>query len=234
MHTSLLLIALLGPAAAPDAVGSDAPRWQESYRAARDAGRKAEKPLAVFVGQGTKGWEQATEEGKWTRRTRQLLAEHYVCVYVDATSPTGQGLARALEIGSGNGLVLSTRNGEDQAFAHDGKLTRGELEETLQKYASASSIRQTEQLARARYTALTYPDSTMRPVASATPTASTSSVGTVPQATYQPAYQPTYQPAYQPTYQPAYQPTYQPSYAPAASYGSFGGFSGGGRGGAGC
>lgn len=230
MHTSLLLVALMGPGAAPETKVSEALSWQASYQTARNAGRSAKKPLAVFVGSGSKGWEKVTEEGGLTRRARQLLSEQYVCVYADVATTEGKNLAKALDITSGSGLIISTRNGEDQAFAHDGKLTRGELEESLQKFTGVTDIRRTESLARVRYTNVNYPDGSMRPV-SGTIATSTTQNGIVPAGYAVPQ-----QGSYVPTIQHAYQPSMSyGGYAAPASYGSYGGgFSGGFSSGGGC
>jgi hypothetical protein len=208
MHTSLLMLALAGPAAAPAPVLLGGPNWQESYRTAREVGREQGKPLAVFIASGPGGWEKLTDDGKPTRRARQLLAEGFVCLYVDRTTPEGRRLADAFEVPSGNSLVLSTRDGEGQAFAYRGTMSRAELEETLRKYSNGKVVRQTETLDRARYSYLGYPDSSMRPAAAPGPQATTPSYGTATPAGYSP-------------------PT---MYAPM----SFGGFRGGFSGGGGC
>jgi hypothetical protein len=218
MHTSLVLVALMGPGAAPAVAAPEAPSWQVSYEAARAAGRQRNKPLAVFLGSGPAGWEKLTEEGGLTRRSRQVLAESYVCVYVDQASPAGRKLAQAFEVSSGTGLVVSSLDGDAQAFCYRGTMSQGELDETLRKYASVGSVRQTETLSRARYASLTYPDGSMRP---STPT-------------YQPVVTqvaPTTQVSY--SYAPAsYAPpmNYAPAYYGGYSGGFGGGFSGGGGG----
>jgi hypothetical protein len=207
MHTSLLLFALMGPGAAPAAMAApEAPSWQESYRAGRQVGRERRKPLAVFIGSGPAGWAKLTDEGGLTRKARQLLTASYVCVYVDLDSPEGKGLAGSLEIGSGTGLIISDRLCEQQAFWHQGTMSRGELEETLQKYTAVTTVRQTERLDRMRVASLSY-DASQRPAANA------------------PAYQPTYT-----TYAPASY-VVPATYAAPAYYGGFGGYGGGFSGG---
>jgi hypothetical protein len=218
MHTSLVLIALLGPGAAPAVTAApEAPSWQESYRAAQAAGRERGKPLVIFIGSGPAGWQKLTEERGLTRRSRQLLAEGYVCVYVDQASVEGKKLAEAFEVSSGTGLIVSSRDGDAQAFWYRGTMSQGELEETLQKYTSVTTVRQTETLSRARYTSLTYPDASMRPA-----------------STYQPLVSQTV--AAPVSYSHAAPASYAaPTYAPPMSFGGFGGgFSGGFSGGGGC
>ena len=166
MHTSFLVLALLGPEAAPFAASPEAPIWQDSYRAALKAGREQEKPLAVFVGTGPSAWDSLTDDGKPTRGARQLLADSFVCLYVDRSTPEGRKLAESFEMTGANGLVLSTRDGEGQAFAHVGKMSRAELEESLRKYGNGKVVRRTEALERVRYASAQYPDGSMRPVTS--------------------------------------------------------------------
>lgn len=168
MHTSLLLLALAGPGAAPaPATTVDGPNWQDSYRAAREVGREQGKPLAVFIGSGPGGWEKLTDNGKPTRQARQLLAEAFVCLYVDRSTPEGRRLAEAFEVPAGPSLVVSTRDGEGQAFAHQGTMSPAELEETLRKYSNGKAVRRTETLERVRYSYYGSPDTSMRPAAAA-------------------------------------------------------------------
>ena len=150
MHTSLLLFALAGPAVAPAPQAPPALIWQGSYRAAREVGREQGKPLAVFVGAGPAGWEKLTGDAKPTQAAQQLLADSYVCLYLDTTTPEGRRLAAAFECPDGAGLVVSTRDGEGQAFSHQGTMSRGELEETLRKYGNGRVVRHTESLERVR------------------------------------------------------------------------------------
>lgn len=230
MHTSFLVLALIGPGAAPFSEVSPTPAWQESYRVAQTAGLQQAKPLAVFFGSGADGWEKVTEEKGLTRRARQLLADKFVCCYIDLATADGRKLGEAFEVTTGTGLVVSTKDGDGMAFWHQGDMTRGELEETLAKYSDGRAVRRTEKLDRARYSYDSYPDASMRPQAAST---------TVPQLVTGTTF--TYQPQVQlqlaaPALAPA-APMYfnQPAmsapmmFAPQASYGGFrGGFCSGG------
>lgn len=215
MHTSLVLVALMGPGAAPTVTAApEAPSWQASYEAARAAGRERGKPLVIFIGSGPAGWQKLTEEGGLTRRSRQLLTEGYVCVYVDQASADGRKLAKAFEVSSGTGLVISSRDADSQAFSYRGTMSQGELEETLQKYTSVSAVHQTETLNRARYSSLTYPDASMRPATAYQPVVSQTAPATVNYGLAPATY------------------AAPMTYAPPMSFGGFGGgFSGGGSGG---
>jgi hypothetical protein len=205
MHTSLVLIALMGPGAAPAVAGPEAPSWQDSYRAARAAGRERGKPLAIFIGSGPAGWDKLTGEGGLTAKARQRLADDYVCVYIDRAKPAGQSLAEAFEVGTGAGLVLSTKDQSGQSFWHAGTMSQAELEGALQKFASVTTVTQTEQLSRTRVSYYPNAGSNASPVTQAT------------------AYQPVM--SYAP--QAIYAPTYAAPASYAPSYGGFGGYSGG-------
>jgi hypothetical protein len=147
MHTSLLLVALLGPGAAPRALES--PKWETSYRAGRETAREQHKPMAVFVGTGAEGWKKACPGGLSAEAQKAL--EDYVCVYVDSSQPEGQRLANTLEMSSGTGVVLSCGHAESQAFWHDGTLSSAELERSLKRYAKGPTITRTETLAQTRF-----------------------------------------------------------------------------------
>lgn len=222
MHTSIVLVALLSPQAAPKVANLAAPPWQESYRAAREAGRSQRKPLAVILGSGSGGWEKLTTEGKLSPTAVQLLNTHYVCLYVDRDTAAGASLARSFDSPSGTGLVLSSRSGDEQAFSYQGTMTTGELESTLQQHSNATVVQRTETLPRARTSSYYSPDPAIQSVitsgyagtaGSAVPTYPTQAFQAVPRAYAPPM-----------------------TYAPPMSYGGFSGgfsrgFSGGSRGG---
>jgi hypothetical protein len=150
MHTSVLRIALLAPADAADSDTPAAPKWQESYTQARAACRDEEKPLAVFVGRGPQGWKKVVDGGL-PAQARKLLADSYVCLYADVSRPEGRRLAGALEISDGQGVVLSSRDGESQAFWHQGAISGDELTRRLRRYSTGGAVTGTETLARASY-----------------------------------------------------------------------------------
>jgi len=146
MHTSLMLVALLGPGELPETQTTSASKWQDSYNTARQMGRQQRKPLAVFIGNGPTGWKKIAEEGDLSAKAKQLLAESYICLYVDRTQPGGERLAESFEVPSGPGLVLSSRDGNSQVFFHAGQLTAGDAETRLAKYTGAATITRTEML----------------------------------------------------------------------------------------
>jgi hypothetical protein len=133
MYTSIMLVALMGPGAAPQVQTPEALSWQENYTAARKMGREEHKPLAVVIGSGAKGWEKISKD-KLTADVQKLLAESYVCVYIDASTAKGESLAKAFSLSQG--LVISTRDGEEQAFRHSGQISSSELEVSLKRYST--------------------------------------------------------------------------------------------------
>jgi hypothetical protein len=139
MYTSILLVAMAGtqaPSAAPTA-----PDWKPDYATATREGKQAHKPLAVFVGRGADGYGQVSETTRLGADVRGLLAEHYVCVYVDRDSKDGQKLAADLELSSdGPGLVISDAAGEYQAFRHGGRLSPDDLTRYLRTYSDPNRV----------------------------------------------------------------------------------------------
>ena len=148
MHTSLILVALLGPA---ETLGTQKQTltWQDSYSTARQMGGQQDKPLAVFIGNGPTGWKKVAEEAALSEKATRLLSQSYICLYVDRTQPGGERLAESFGVSSGPGLVVSSQDGQSQAFSHAGKLTADDLETRLAKYTS-QVVTRTEQLVDSR------------------------------------------------------------------------------------
>jgi hypothetical protein len=112
------------------------PDWKKDYAAALSEGKKARKPLAVFVGRGSDGWSQVSESTKLGPDVRGLLGEYYVCLYVDLDDRNGQQLAADLSLSTDSpGLVISDSTGEMQAFRHSGKLDPEVLSRYLRTYS---------------------------------------------------------------------------------------------------
>jgi len=170
MHTSLIVFALLGPGENLTTSASRTPTWQDSYGAAREAGRQEGKPLAVFIGSGPTGWKKVVRENNLSDNALQVLMEGYVCLYVDRTQPGSSRLAESFEVPDGPGLVLSSRDGEGQAFYHAGRLRSGDLEERLVKYSGVEKITYTETIVDPRVSFAYNPTPPSRP-ASAPPIA---------------------------------------------------------------
>ncbi len=136
MYASMLLIALSGIAPAI----KDEPAWVNDYGAARKLCQKEEKPIAVFFGSGATGWNDLSREGRLDKEIARLLANHYVCLYVDQASEEGQFLAKALEMDDSRGIVISSSNGKLQAFRHEGDLRNEDLAHYLKRFSNPDLV----------------------------------------------------------------------------------------------
>lgn len=133
MYTSLAILALanfVAPSPAPVS-----PHWSEDYWFAQKHAQKEQKPLAVFIGSGQNGFHKLSREGNLTQSIQKILAEKYVCVYLDTTQKNAKNLVEELEITKGLGLVISDRTGKVQAYHHDGGLAGSDLAAKLQRFA---------------------------------------------------------------------------------------------------
>jgi hypothetical protein len=150
MYTSLAILTLanfIAPSPAPFS-----PHWLGDYWTAQKRAQKEQKPLAIFVGAGQKGFNQLSWEGNLTKPIQKILAEHYVCLYLDTTQKAGQDLAEDFEITKGLGLVISDRTGKIQAYHHDGGLAASALAARLQKFADPDlEVQTTESNSRTSY-----------------------------------------------------------------------------------
>ena len=104
--------------------------------------------MAVFLGTGKDGWKSVVRDGDIDSATRKLLAERYVCVYVDTQTAAAKRVAEQFDVAS-HGLIISDRTGASQAYSLSGKLSKAELTQTLGKYADPGrEIRTTETVVR--------------------------------------------------------------------------------------
>ena len=136
MYTSFLVLALTGSVAA-DAAN---PTWQNDYVAARSQVQREGKPLAVFIGSGESGWEKVSA---LSNEVKQVLANKYICVYVDSKIDEGKRLADAFEMPGGLGIVISDKTGDLQAFRHEGNLSNEALTTYLVRYSDPNRVVQT-------------------------------------------------------------------------------------------
>ena len=88
MYTAMALVALTMGNLTPS------PAWLDDYRAAQAKVTVAGKPMAVFVGTGKDGYQAAVRDG-FDPAVSKLLAEKFVCLYVDSSTPKGKALAAA-------------------------------------------------------------------------------------------------------------------------------------------
>jgi hypothetical protein len=127
---------------------SQNPTWLNDYGAARERVSAVHKPMAVFVGSGQEGWGKVLKDGALDPALKRLLAEKYVCLYLDTETATGRALATSFEVAT-RGLIISDRTGGSQAYSLSGTLTKVELVQALEKYADAGKdVRSTETVVR--------------------------------------------------------------------------------------
>lgn len=124
-----LALQLVGPSAS-------APDWNRDYDLALRRAEAAKKPLAVIVGTGREGWKAACEDGDLGPEVRRLLADHYVCLYVDASQAAEQELVQSFEAGRAPLVVLSTRDRAYQAYRHSGPQANASLARALRRHAT--------------------------------------------------------------------------------------------------
>jgi hypothetical protein len=189
MYTLMALVALTTSVSTANL--SQQPTWLADYGTAQARVTAAGKPMAVFVGQGHDGWSKVVRDGALDPELNKLLADKYVCLYVDTDTAAGRKLAGAFQVAR-RGLVISDRAGTSQAFSLSGDLTRAELGRALVKYADSAEAQVTETVVRQA-------PLSVQPAPAAYPS--------------RPVYsQPTYAPSY---YAPQYRVV--PGYAPGGS-----------------
>jgi hypothetical protein len=133
MCTSLVLFALSGvftPAV------TEGPQFND-YGVGMRRSERENKPIAVFIGSGKKGWENLSQEGKLSKSVQAKLSSDYVCVYIDAKEQ--EELAAAFEV-HGTGLIISSAGGRLQAFRHEGELADEDLEYYLGTYSDRERV----------------------------------------------------------------------------------------------
>jgi hypothetical protein len=139
MYTSVVLVAVTS-LLAHEALVPERPAWLFDYSLAAQQGIARQKPLAVFIGTGSTRWEELSKEGTLGKQVKEILASHYVCVYLDTNKEEGRRLAKAFSISTGAGLVISDKSGKLQAFRHDGDLVSSEMQSYLTRYADPDRV----------------------------------------------------------------------------------------------
>jgi hypothetical protein len=136
MYTLMAVVALTTSVSTANL--SQNPTWLKDYGVARERVAAAGKPMAVFLGNGQDGWGGVVRDGTFDPALNKLLADKFICLYVDTTTVAGRALAGAFEV-AGRGLVISDRKGTSQAYSLSGDLTKSELVRALEKYADAGA-----------------------------------------------------------------------------------------------
>jgi hypothetical protein len=134
MYTSCLVGLMLA-----QGISVDTPVWQKSYGGALEAGQKQGRPVAVFVGSGPQGQAALVKDGHFSPELLKVLAQNYVCLYLDRSQSSNQSLISDLGIAK-TGLVISDRTGAYQAYHHDGAISQADLARQLGRFASPNLV----------------------------------------------------------------------------------------------
>jgi hypothetical protein len=143
MFTAIAIVALTFGATTANL--SLNPVWQDDYAQALRRVGVVHKPLAVFVGSAKSGWGDVVRDGT-DAAVNRLLAQKFVCVFIDTDSASGKAMATQFEVAS-RGLIISDKTASSQAYSLSGTLTRAELVQTLEKY-SDKDVKATETVVR--------------------------------------------------------------------------------------
>ena len=137
MIGSTILVALTTLLTSP---GTESLVWQKDYSAALQKGKETGKPLAVFLGKGANGWQSVSKEGNIDAKATEVLADKYVCLYVDVSDESGKKVAEAFNLHDSTGLVISSPGGALQAYRHEGGLQSTELTQKLAHYSDPKQV----------------------------------------------------------------------------------------------
>ena len=116
--TTLAAIALAGGISS--GVIPSTPNWHTDYAQALTRSSAVGKPMAVFIGNGADRVAKMMADGTISAEAALVLNFSYVCVYLDANTETGKDLAGRFEIAEG--LIISSRGGNLQAYRHSGAI----------------------------------------------------------------------------------------------------------------
>lgn len=133
MHIMISVIALVSGITPGSLSGK--PAWNDDYAQAVKKVSLLKKPMAVFVGSGKEGWGKVVQDGTIKPEVYKVLADQFVCMYVDTDTEYGKKLASSFQVAA-RGLIISDRTGGSQAYSLSGSLTAAELSETLTKYSA--------------------------------------------------------------------------------------------------
>jgi hypothetical protein len=114
-------------------VAAPSPEFAPTYAKALATASAQQKPVAVFIGQGTDGFTKLVTDGGVTTEAVQALKTQYVCVYVDTTTEAGKDLAGSFQMTEG--LVISDKTGNLQALRHEGLVPAVSLTQYTQTYS---------------------------------------------------------------------------------------------------
>jgi len=129
MNTSIMGVAL---AAAFATAPTLTPAWHHDYRQARSLGERERKPLVVVIGSGKTPWANLSKVAEQDESINQTLLSSYVCLFVDTDTTEGQRLAKFFEMSQG--LVISDKSGEVQAYRQSGELPANQVARALSSH----------------------------------------------------------------------------------------------------
>jgi hypothetical protein len=133
--TTLAAIALAGGISS--GVIPSTPNWHTDYAQAMSRSSAEGKPMAVFIGNGADRVAKMLSDGTISADAARVLNASYVCVYLDANTESGKDLAGRFEITEG--LVISSKGGNLQAYRHAGAIKGKDLTDSLGKYADSAT-----------------------------------------------------------------------------------------------
>jgi hypothetical protein len=131
MYTSIMGVALAAAFASASAP-TLTPAWHHDYRQARELGEREHKPLVVVIGSGKTPWAKLSRVAEQDESINQTLLSSYVCLFVDTDTTEGQRLAKFFEMSQG--LVISDKSGEVQAFRQAGEILAGQVASALSSH----------------------------------------------------------------------------------------------------
>jgi hypothetical protein len=133
--TTLAALALAGGISS--SVIPSTPNWHTDYAQAMSLSSAEGKPMAVFIGNGADLVAKMMANGTISAESARVLRTSYICVYLDANTEAGKDLAGRFEIT--DGLIISSKGGNLQAYRHSGAISAKELTDSLTKYADSAT-----------------------------------------------------------------------------------------------
>src|SRR5262245_16746251 len=127
----LLALALTAPSESPQ------PVWQTDYAKSLQIAKESSKPIAVVIGSGQDGWKSICTNGSFGDGVTKILADNYVCTYVDASDARNHKLVQDFETRQYPTLIISDRGGALQMHRQVGAMDSTQLQGTLQRMVNA-------------------------------------------------------------------------------------------------
>lgn len=131
--TSLAMLAASGLFVSGAAIQ---PTWMTDYSVALTASSSQQKPIAVFITNGTSA--KLLKDGAFNGDSGKLLKEKFIALHIDTSTPTGKELASQFDIQQG--LVISDVKGQKQALRYYGQMNSNELTQYLEQYSHTTQV----------------------------------------------------------------------------------------------